>query len=188
MAASRRYLVHAAARFVPELRANDTLPGPAGVRAQAVSRSGDLVDDFLLAEHDGMVRPQRAVARRDVVARAGRPDRRPRRTVPRAPADAGAGYRRSRGASETLHRADHGRGAAGRPSRAAAPRSSLRRARAGRTLEAALVLPSGENRYVAAPWPDGGGRATRTQVLPDTHPADERAATPPRGAAASPSP
>ena len=60
MAASRRYLVHAAARFVPELRANDTLPGPAGVRAQAVSRSGDLVDDFLLAEHDGMVHVRNA--------------------------------------------------------------------------------------------------------------------------------
>ena len=60
MAASRRYLVHAAARFVPELRADDTLPGPAGVRAQAVSRSGDLVDDFLLAEHDGMVHVRNA--------------------------------------------------------------------------------------------------------------------------------
>jgi 2-hydroxyglutarate dehydrogenase len=45
-ATSRRALVKAAARFVPELRATDVLPGPAGVRAQALGRDGRLVDDF----------------------------------------------------------------------------------------------------------------------------------------------
>jgi len=60
MAASRRRLVAAAARFVPELRAGDTMPGPAGVRAQAVSRSGELVDDFRIAEHDRALHVQNA--------------------------------------------------------------------------------------------------------------------------------
>jgi (S)-2-hydroxyglutarate dehydrogenase len=39
-------LVRAAARYVPELRADDARPCFAGVRAQAVARDGRLVDDF----------------------------------------------------------------------------------------------------------------------------------------------
>jgi len=53
MAASRRAFVAACARYVPELRAGDVLPGPAGVRAQAVGRDGALVDDFVINELDG---------------------------------------------------------------------------------------------------------------------------------------
>ena len=34
-------------RFIPELRRRDLLPGPCGIRAQAVARDGALVDDFL---------------------------------------------------------------------------------------------------------------------------------------------
>jgi 2-hydroxyglutarate dehydrogenase len=45
-AASSARLVKAAQRFVPELTADDVLPGPAGVRAQALSRDGRLLDDF----------------------------------------------------------------------------------------------------------------------------------------------
>jgi 2-hydroxyglutarate dehydrogenase len=45
-ASSRRAFVAEAARYVPDLRNEDVLPGPAGVRAQAVSRDGRLVDDF----------------------------------------------------------------------------------------------------------------------------------------------
>jgi (S)-2-hydroxyglutarate dehydrogenase len=45
-ASSRRAFVAEAARYVPDLRSEDVLPGPAGVRAQAVSRDGRLVDDF----------------------------------------------------------------------------------------------------------------------------------------------
>jgi 2-hydroxyglutarate dehydrogenase len=48
-AARRRALVAAAARFVPELRPEDVVAGPAGVRAQAVSRDGRLVDDFVFS-------------------------------------------------------------------------------------------------------------------------------------------
>jgi 2-hydroxyglutarate dehydrogenase len=45
-AASRPALARAAARYVPELRPADVLPGPAGVRAQALGRDGALLDDF----------------------------------------------------------------------------------------------------------------------------------------------
>jgi (S)-2-hydroxyglutarate dehydrogenase len=48
-AASTRALVHAAQRLVPELRVDDVVPGPAGVRAQAVARDGALVDDFVVS-------------------------------------------------------------------------------------------------------------------------------------------
>lgn len=45
-AVSRRSLVAAAARYVPELDPGDVLPGPSGVRAQALARDGTLLDDF----------------------------------------------------------------------------------------------------------------------------------------------
>lgn len=43
---SRRAFVAAARRYVPELRSRDLVPGPAGVRAQALDPDGSLVDDF----------------------------------------------------------------------------------------------------------------------------------------------
>jgi L-2-hydroxyglutarate oxidase len=46
--ANRRAFVGELRRFVPELRSRDVLPGPAGVRAQAVNRDGTLVDDFVV--------------------------------------------------------------------------------------------------------------------------------------------
>jgi L-2-hydroxyglutarate oxidase len=51
-AASRDALVRAARRYVPALEPGDVLPGPAGVRAQAVGRDGALVDDFVIS-HTG---------------------------------------------------------------------------------------------------------------------------------------
>jgi 2-hydroxyglutarate dehydrogenase len=51
-AASRSRFVRAAARLVPELTAADVQPGFAGVRAQAVSRDGLLVDDFAFSRTD----------------------------------------------------------------------------------------------------------------------------------------
>jgi 2-hydroxyglutarate dehydrogenase len=53
MAASRRAFVAACARYVPELRAEDVVGGPAGIRAQAVGRDGALVDDFVFSEAAG---------------------------------------------------------------------------------------------------------------------------------------
>ena len=47
-AASRKAFVGELRRLVPELRAADVRPGPAGVRAQAVARDGSLVDDFVV--------------------------------------------------------------------------------------------------------------------------------------------
>jgi len=50
LAASRRRFARACARYVPQLRDEDLLPGRAGVRAQAVSRDGRLVDDFVFSD------------------------------------------------------------------------------------------------------------------------------------------
>ena len=49
-AVSRRALVADGARYIPELTTDDVLPGPAGVRAQALGRDGSLVDDFVVRE------------------------------------------------------------------------------------------------------------------------------------------
>ena len=47
-AVSQRSLVHAARDYVPELEPADVEFAFAGVRAQALSRSGRLVDDFVV--------------------------------------------------------------------------------------------------------------------------------------------
>jgi (S)-2-hydroxyglutarate dehydrogenase len=61
MAVSRRAVVAAARRYVPELQAADVAgAGPAGVRAQAVGRDGGLVDDFLLGEAGGALHVRNA--------------------------------------------------------------------------------------------------------------------------------
>ncbi len=51
-ARSAREIVKAVRRYVPSLRAEDTLPGPCGIRAQAVDEDGRFVDDFLFAGDD----------------------------------------------------------------------------------------------------------------------------------------
>jgi (S)-2-hydroxyglutarate dehydrogenase len=51
-AASRRALVHAAQSYLPALAPDDVLPGPSGVRAQALARDGGLIDDFVIS-HTG---------------------------------------------------------------------------------------------------------------------------------------
>ena len=48
-AASRAAFVRAAQRYVPELEPGDVLPGPSGIRAQALARDGTLVDDFVIS-------------------------------------------------------------------------------------------------------------------------------------------
>jgi L-2-hydroxyglutarate oxidase len=47
---SKSAFVAALQRLLPEIRANDLVAGGAGVRAQAVSASGALVDDFVIRE------------------------------------------------------------------------------------------------------------------------------------------
>jgi L-2-hydroxyglutarate oxidase len=44
----KRAFVAAARRYVPELEVSDMVPGPSGVRAQALGLDGSLVDDFRL--------------------------------------------------------------------------------------------------------------------------------------------
>jgi 2-hydroxyglutarate dehydrogenase len=48
-AALRSAFVHAASRYVPELRVEDVEPAFAGVRAQALGRDGALIDDFVFS-------------------------------------------------------------------------------------------------------------------------------------------
>ncbi|MBI5106935.1 MAG: L-2-hydroxyglutarate oxidase [Solirubrobacterales bacterium] len=60
MALSRKAFVRACARYVPELRPEDVLPGPSGVRAQAVGRDGALVDDFVVSEAGGALHVRNA--------------------------------------------------------------------------------------------------------------------------------
>jgi L-2-hydroxyglutarate oxidase LhgO len=52
---SRRAFVAAARRYVPELSTGDVVPGPSGVRAQALGRDGALVDDFRLTRRGRVV-------------------------------------------------------------------------------------------------------------------------------------
>jgi (S)-2-hydroxyglutarate dehydrogenase len=52
---SRRRFAALARRYVPELTAADLVPGPAGVRAQALSRDGGLVDDFRITRRGRVV-------------------------------------------------------------------------------------------------------------------------------------
>jgi L-2-hydroxyglutarate oxidase len=52
---SRKRFAASLARLVPEVRESDLVKCAAGVRAQAITRSGALVDDFLFAERPGQV-------------------------------------------------------------------------------------------------------------------------------------
>ena len=47
--------VAALQRLIPEIREEHLVPAPAGVRAQALTRDGKLVDDFLILENDLVV-------------------------------------------------------------------------------------------------------------------------------------
>jgi (S)-2-hydroxyglutarate dehydrogenase len=52
---SRSLAARALRHLLPEVRAADLLPGPSGVRAQAVDDRGRLVDDFVLARRGAVV-------------------------------------------------------------------------------------------------------------------------------------
>jgi (S)-2-hydroxyglutarate dehydrogenase len=42
-------------RYIPQIKSSDIKFGPSGIRAQCLSRSGALVDDFLIEEGDGII-------------------------------------------------------------------------------------------------------------------------------------
>jgi L-2-hydroxyglutarate oxidase LhgO len=52
---SKRLFVRGLQRLVPEIRQEDLAPGGSGVRAQALERSGALVDDFRFAPAEGVI-------------------------------------------------------------------------------------------------------------------------------------
>lgn len=52
---SKRAFVAALQRLVPEIKSEELVSAPAGVRAQALTRQGELVDDFLILENDLVV-------------------------------------------------------------------------------------------------------------------------------------
>ena len=56
----RSAYVQALQRYIPELTPDDCLPGPAGVRAQAMAPDGSLVDDFIFEGDAGVVHVRNA--------------------------------------------------------------------------------------------------------------------------------
>ena len=56
----RSAYVKALQRYIPELKAEDTLPGPSGVRAQAMNADGSMVDDFVFEGSEGVVHVRNA--------------------------------------------------------------------------------------------------------------------------------
>ena len=52
--------VKALQRYIPELNVEDTLPGPSGVRAQALNADGSMVDDFVIEASEGVVHVRNA--------------------------------------------------------------------------------------------------------------------------------
>jgi L-2-hydroxyglutarate oxidase LhgO len=52
---SKRAFVNAARRYVPELTVADVVPGPRGIRAQALDPDGGLVDDFRISRRGSVI-------------------------------------------------------------------------------------------------------------------------------------
>jgi len=57
---STRRFVAAARKLLPELDVADVLPGPSGIRAQALAVDGTLLDDFVFHESEGVVHVRNA--------------------------------------------------------------------------------------------------------------------------------
>ena len=57
---SKERFLRSLRKYVPELTLDDLLPGPSGVRAQAMSADGKLVDDFVVDARDGVLHVRNA--------------------------------------------------------------------------------------------------------------------------------
>jgi len=57
---SRTAFVRALQRYVPELRVEDCVAGPSGVRAQAMNLRGELIDDFVFDGSEGVLHVRNA--------------------------------------------------------------------------------------------------------------------------------
>ena len=52
---NKNAFTRALSKLVPEITSDDLVPGGAGVRAQACSRSGELIDDFIIVENENIL-------------------------------------------------------------------------------------------------------------------------------------
>lgn len=57
---SKKLFLETLQRYIPELVMQDLLPGPSGVRAQALSEDGQLVDDFVFDRGEGVLHVRNA--------------------------------------------------------------------------------------------------------------------------------
>jgi (S)-2-hydroxyglutarate dehydrogenase len=57
---STRLFVSSARKLIPSLQVSDVVPGPSGIRAQALAPDGSLLDDFVFHESDGVVHVRNA--------------------------------------------------------------------------------------------------------------------------------
>jgi len=57
---SKAAFVRAIRRFVPELRVGDVRKGPCGIRAQAISSTGELVEDFVFSQEENVLHVRNA--------------------------------------------------------------------------------------------------------------------------------
>jgi L-2-hydroxyglutarate oxidase LhgO len=57
---SKKLFLQTLQRYIPELVMEDLHPGPSGVRAQALSEDGNLVDDFVFDRGEGVLHVRNA--------------------------------------------------------------------------------------------------------------------------------
>ncbi|HVX31114.1 MAG TPA: L-2-hydroxyglutarate oxidase [Nitrolancea sp.] len=57
---SKRRFLASLQKYIPELEMDDLLPGPSGVRAQALSEDGNLVDDFIVDKENRVLHVRNA--------------------------------------------------------------------------------------------------------------------------------
>jgi L-2-hydroxyglutarate oxidase LhgO len=57
---SKRRFLASLQRYVPDLTEDDLVPGPSGVRAQALTTSGEMVDDFVIDQQEGILHVRNA--------------------------------------------------------------------------------------------------------------------------------
>jgi L-2-hydroxyglutarate oxidase len=51
----KKIMLRSIQQLIPQIESSDLLPGPAGVRAQAVDRAGRLLDDFCIERNGNVV-------------------------------------------------------------------------------------------------------------------------------------
>ncbi|HEX3302029.1 MAG TPA: L-2-hydroxyglutarate oxidase, partial [Thermomicrobiales bacterium] len=57
---SKRRFLASLQRYVPDLTEDHLVPGPSGIRAQALTTSGEMVDDFVIDQQEGILHVRNA--------------------------------------------------------------------------------------------------------------------------------